>query len=53
MKYGHALFGEEEVIRKKNTVDHFIGHFPFASLEGDKRPDKINQKSREFEHFMP
>ena len=39
--------------QKKNTVDHFIGHIPFASLEGDKRPDKINQKSRELEHFMP
>ena len=54
MKYGHALFGEEIVIRK-NTVDHFIGHIPFASLEGDERPDKfnLNQKSREFEHFMP
>ena len=37
--------------QKKNTVDPFIGHIPFASLEGDKRPDKINQKSREFEHF--
>ena len=45
MKYGHALFEEEIVIRKKNTVDHFIGHIPFASLEDDKRPDKINQKS--------
>ena len=45
-------FGEEVAIRK-NTVDHFIGHIPFASLECDKRPDKINQKSREFEHFMP
>ena len=53
MKYGHALFGEEVVIRKKNTVGHFIGHIPFASLEGDKRPDKINKKSRKFEHFMP
>ena len=52
MKYGHALFGEEVVIRE-NTVDHFTGHIPFASLEGDKRPDKINQKSREFEHFTP
>ena len=39
--------------QKKNTVDHFIGHIPFASLEGDKRPDKINQRSREFAHFMP
>ena len=46
MKYGHAFLGEEVVIRK-------IGHIPFASLEGDKRPDKINQKSRKFEHFMP
>ena len=24
-------------------MDHYIGHIPFASLEGDKRPDKINQ----------
>ena len=24
-------------------MDHFIGHIPFASLEGDKGPDKINQ----------
>ena len=39
--------------QKKNTVDHFIGHIPFASLKGDKRSDKINQKSREFEHLMP
>ena len=46
MKYGHALFGEEVVIsshQNKLPVDHFIGHIPFASLEGDKRPDKINQ----------
>ena len=41
MNYGHALFWEEEVIRK-NTVDHFIGHIPLASLEGDKRPDQQN-----------
>ena len=53
MKYNNAFFGEEVVIRKKNTVDHFIGHIPWASLEGDKRPDKINKKSREFKHFMP
>ena len=39
--------------QKENTVYHLIGHIPFASLEGDKRPDKINQKSGEFEHFMP
>ena len=30
--------------QNKLPVDHFIGHIPFASLEGDKRPDKINQK---------
>ena len=24
-------------------MDHFIGNIPFASLEGDKRPDTINQ----------
>ena len=53
MKYAPALFGDEVVNRKKNTVDHFIGHIPFASLKGDDRPDKINQKSREFKHFMP
>ena len=53
MKYGHAFFGEDVVIRKNNTVDLFIGHIPFASLEGDKRPDKINKKSREYGHFMP
>ena len=34
-------------------MDHFIGHIPITSLEGDKRPDKINQKSREFEHLCP
>ena len=26
----------------KTPVDHSIGHAPFASLEDDKRPDKIN-----------
>ena len=52
MKYGTPFFGEKVVIRK-NTVDQFIGHMPFTSLEGDKRPDKINKKSREFEHFIP
>ena len=42
-------FLERKKSSGKNTVDHFIGHIPFASLEGDKRPDKINQ----IEHFMP
>ena len=30
-------------LQNKTPVDHSIGHIPFASLEGDKRPDKINQ----------
>ena len=38
--------------QNKTPEEHFIGYFPFASLEGDKRPDKINQ-NQEFEHFMP
>ena len=29
--------------QNKSPMDHFIAHIPFASLEGDKRPDKINQ----------
>ena len=29
--------------QNKTPVDHSIGHVPFTSLEGDKRPDKINQ----------
>ena len=29
--------------QNKLPVDHFIGHIPFASLEEDKKPDKINQ----------
>ena len=35
--------GSSQKNKKKTPVDHFIGHIPFASLEGDKRPDKINQ----------
>ena len=30
-------------LQNKTPVDYSIGHIPFASLEGDKRPDKINQ----------
>ena len=30
-------------LHNKTPVGHFIGHIPFASLEVDKRPDKINQ----------
>ena len=29
--------------QNKTPVDHSTGHISFASLEGDKRPDKINQ----------
>ena len=29
--------------QNKTPVDHSIGHIPFTSLEGDKRPVKINQ----------
>ena len=29
--------------QNKTPVDHSIDHIPFTSLEGDKRPDKINQ----------
>ena len=43
MRCGHALFGEEVFFRMKLLLDHSIGHIPFASLEGDKRPDKIHQ----------
>ena len=63
VRYGSILLNIHEVWprpfrrgsshQKKNTVDHFMGHIPVASFEGDKRPDKINQKSRGFEHFMP
>ena len=29
--------------QNKTPVDHSIGHIPFTSLAGDKKPDKINQ----------
>ena len=34
--------------KNKTPVDHFVGHIPFASLEGDKRPDKINPNPEGF-----
>ena len=37
-------FGGGSSPPNKTPVDHSFGHIPFASLEGDKRPDKINQK---------
>ena len=48
MKYGHALFGEEVVIRKIHC-----GSFHFASLEGDKRPDKIDQNQESLNILCP
>ena len=43
MKYCHALNGERSSHQNKTPVDHSTGLISFASLEGDKRPDKINQ----------
>ena len=34
-------------------MDHFIGHIPFASLEGDKRPNKINQNQESLNILCP
>ena len=34
-------------------MDHFIGHIPFVSLEGDKRPDKINQNQESLNILCP
>ena len=39
--------------RNKTPVDHFIGHIPFAWLEGDKRPDKINQNQESLNFLCP
>ena len=38
----HPFWGGSS-LQNKTPVDHSIGHIPFASLGGDKRPDKINQ----------
>ena len=54
MKYGHALFGEEVVIRIKLLwIDHVIDHIPFASLKDDKRPDKIDQNQESLNILCP
>ena len=34
-------------------MDHYFGHIPFASLEGDKRPDKINQNQESLIMLFP
>ena len=39
--------------QNKTPVDHSIGHIPFGSLEGDKRPDKINQNPESLNILCP
>ena len=39
--------------QNKSPVDHSIGHIPFAALEGDKRPDKINQNQESLNILCP
>ena len=41
--------------QNKTPVDHSIGHkpIPFTLLEGDKRPDKINQNPESLNIFCP
>ena len=39
--------------QNKTPVDHFIGHIPFASLQGDRRPDKINQNQESSNILCP
>ena len=39
--------------QNKTLVDHFIGQIPFASLEFDKRPDKINQNQESLNILCP
>ena len=40
-------------LQNKTPVDHSIGHIPFASLEGTKRPDKINQNPESLNILCP
>ena len=39
--------------QNKLPVDQCIGHIPFASLEGDKRPGKINQNQESLNILCP
>ena len=34
-------------------MGHFIGHIPFASLDRDKRPDKIDQNQESLNILCP
>ena len=40
-------------LQNKTLVDHSTGHIPFASLEGDKRPDKINKNPESLNILCP
>ena len=39
--------------QNKTPVDHSIGYIPFTALEGDKRPDKINQNPENLNILCP
>ena len=39
--------------QNETPVDHSIGHNPLTSLEGDKRPDKINQNPESLNILCP
>ena len=39
--------------QNKSPVGHSIGHIPFTSLEGDNRPDKINQNPESLSILCP
>ena len=53
MRCGHSLFGEGNSHQNKIPMDHSIGHIPFTSLEGDKRPDKIYQNPESLNILCP
>ena len=63
MIYGSILLNIHEVWprpfwrgsshQNKTPMDHFIGHIPFASLEGDKRPEEINKNQESFNILCP
>ena len=53
MRCGHALFGEEVVIRIKLLWIIRLVIFLLISLEGDKRPDKINQNPESLNFLCP
>ena len=46
-------FLERKYSSEKKSADHLIGHIPFASLEGVKRTDKINQNQESLNILCP